>query len=81
MNEFPKNGYLGKGEYFLMGDNRFNSLDMRHSAESQSVPVDVYDAQPVQYLSSVFPSALPEGNILGKTLFIFFPFDRFGSVK
>lgn len=81
MNEFPKNGYLGKGEYFLMGDNRFNSLDMRHSTESQSVPVDVYDAQPVQYLSSVFPSALPEGNILGKTLFIFFPFDRFGSVK
>ena len=81
MNEFPKDGYLGTDEYFLMGDNRFNSLDMRHATDSKNIPVDSYDAQPVFYLSSVFPMALPEVNILGKAGFIFFPFNRFGAVK
>lgn len=81
MNEFPESGYLGSDEYFLMGDNRFNSLDMRHSNSEKEVAVDKYDNMPILYLSKVFPAALPDTNILGTADFIFWPPKRLGSVK
>ena len=81
MNEFPKDGYLKQDEYFLMGDNRFNSMDMRHANQSAPVPLDPYDTNALIVLSTVFPQALPEANILGSASFIFWPVPRSGTVK
>ncbi|MEL3909108.1 MAG: signal peptidase I [Treponemataceae bacterium] len=81
MNEFPQNGYLDADEYFLMGDNRFNSMDMRHGDSKKEVAVDKYDSEPILYLSKVFPVALPDANILGTADFIFWPPKRLGFIK
>lgn len=73
MNEFPSDGYLKADEYFLMGDNRFNSLDMRHSVSPKNIALDTYDTKPVIVPSTVFPMALPEANIIGTASLIFWP--------
>lgn len=81
MDEFPKDSYLGNDEYFLMGDNRFNSLDMRHTLTKKSVPLDNYDSMPVYYDSQVFPETLPGKKILGLVNLIFYPFNRAKIMK
>jgi len=49
--------YCGKNEYFVLGDNREDSLDSR------------------------IIGCIDEKNILGKTNFIIFPFNKFGKVE
>ncbi|MBN2509856.1 MAG: signal peptidase I [Spirochaetales bacterium] len=69
--------YIPKGHYFLIGDNRYNSLDFRYD-HSGSFPryLDNGDTSSIVYNSSLAPYLLPQENILGIARATFWPFSR-----
>jgi len=73
--------YIEKNEYFMMGDNRFNSLDMRHSYEQTLIPVCEEDAYSLKYYSRLAPQTVNASRILGLTTLRFYPFSRFGLTQ
>ena len=84
MPVFPANDADGNAQYipdncyFMMGDNRYNSLDMRHSYDETLVPLTKYDDMAVEYYSNMAPQFVSRSLVLGKASYRFWPLDRAG---
>lgn len=87
MPVFPENNtdgsaqYIPENCYFMMGDNRFNSLDMRHSYTQTMTPLTKLDKYSVTYESIMAPQYVNRKYILGTTVFRFWPVNRIGVLK
>lgn len=83
---FPsgKDEYIPANKFFLMGDNRFNSLDFRFD-ENNSRRTRILEASDLQSVvindTALAPRLLDRSSIIGHVIFRLFPFDRFGVIK
>ncbi len=86
MPVFPANDSQGNPQYipancyFMMGDNRFNSLDLRHSYEQKEKALTKEDPLSVTYYSMMEPQYINKKYIVGKPVFRFWPLGRLGKV-
>ena len=84
MPVFPQNDeagnprYIPEDCYFMMGDNRFNSLDMRHSYDDWLAPLTPFDDYSVTYYTNMAPQYVHRSRILGTTAYRFWPLPRHG---
>ncbi len=84
MSVFPPNDgngnaqYISKDNFFVMGDNRFNSHDMRHSYDSERRRITAFDPWSFYYDSKLKPQLISTADILGTPVLRFYPFSRFG---
>ena len=87
MPVFPANNSNGEAQYipencyFMMGDNRFNSLDFRHAADEFEAPLTNEDPLSVTYMSQMDPHYVNQRLIIGKPTYRFSPASRRGVVQ
>ncbi len=86
MPVFPSNDtngnpqYIPANCYFMMGDNRFNSLDLRHSYDYSEKALAEADPLSITYYSIMAPQYINKKYIIGKPVFRFWPANRLGKV-
>lgn len=73
--------YIPKDCYFMMGDNRFNSLDLRHANDYSLKNLTPFDDLSVQYYSIIQPQYINKKYIIGKPVFRFWPTYRMARVR
>lgn len=84
MPVFPANDasggaqYIPQNCYFMMGDNRYNSLDLRHSYTQTLVSLSTHDDLSVKYNTNMAPQYVNRTMVLGKASFRFWPLSRMG---
>jgi signal peptidase I len=62
----------------MMGDNRFNSLDMRHSYDDELRPLTELDPMSVLYVSNISPQSVGAQSSLGSPVLRVWPLSRAG---
>ena len=72
--------YIPSNCYFMMGDNRFNSLDLRHSYDQLQKPLTSDDNLSIEYFSIMEPQYVNKRYIIGKPVYRFWPARRRGRV-
>lgn len=76
---FPSDSLIEEDNYFVMGDNRYNSLDLRHGLHSQNRFFIADDSMTFVYKSYLSPMTIDEKWIEGFVAFRLFPLNRIGK--
>ncbi|MBN2655624.1 MAG: signal peptidase I [Spirochaetales bacterium] len=75
---FPEKGLIEEDNYFVMGDNRYNSLDLRHGLNKEDRFFTGDEENSFVYKSYLNPVTIDERWIEGFVVFRLFPLGRIG---